>query len=447
MNKLKMAVNNLSIAAQRAALLNPQQSLDTKHTRLYQEFGFPEYLDFAKFYAAFERMAAANAAVNITVDNTWQDYPTIESNNTEIESTRWIKKWYPKIKEGDKRNLVGRYSALLIQYKDGRRWDEPVDKAMLGRLKDKAIYDIIPAWETQLDPSEWYTDPADWENFGKVKRWYYYEGMVGDCKQPRSFDVHPDRVLIIAEGSEDGNPFSGIPLLRAGFNNLINSQKMTGAVAESFYKNAARQLKFLFDKDTSITDVAEGMGVSDAADVIEKLNETAEMLNRGFDSAASAIGGDIDAMVFQVPAPKEGWDINAQEFAASVYVPMRKLYGSEEGKQAADQDSKGFAQRCMSRRRWLSGVLSQLLYKWREYGIINLPDDFEVEWSDLLKPSLAEKLEMAHKMVLINKDAAHAGMGLVFTDDEAREIAEYKPLSEADKGLPDMPDEMVDEEI
>lgn len=444
MSKLDMAVNNLALQCQRLALLNPHNQIDTKHARLYAEFGYPESLDFAQYYTAFCRVSPANAAVSLIASETWQDYPTIESNDVELPQTKWVKKWYSKLKEADKRNLVGRYSAVLIQYKDGEPWENPVDTAILGRLKENAIHDIIPCWEAQLTPCDWFTDPNDWENYGKVKSWMYNEGTVGDCDNPRMFTVHPDRVLIVAEGSEDGNPLSGVPVLRAGFNNLVNSQKMAGAVAESFFKNAARQLVYKFDKETDLGEMADEMGLDNTSELMEKINSIAEMLNRGFDSSAAVKGGDIAPLVSAVPDPSQGWNINAQEFSASVRCPMRKLYGSEEGKQAADQDSKAFAQYCMSRRRFWSDVISGLLRKWVEFGIIQLPDDFAVDWSDLLKPSLSEKLDMIMKMAEINEKMAMAG-GLVFTDNEMRELAEYAPLADSDKGLPPI-DEPTTEE-
>jgi hypothetical protein len=38
-----------------------------------------------------------------------------------------MKKHWAKIKDADRRNMVGRYSALLIQVRDNRDWSEPVD--------------------------------------------------------------------------------------------------------------------------------------------------------------------------------------------------------------------------------------------------------------------------------------------------------------------------------
>jgi predicted transcriptional regulator len=47
--------------------------------------------------------------------------------------TKLMKKHWAKIKDADRRNMVGRYSALLIQVKDSRDWSEPVDVVVKTR--------------------------------------------------------------------------------------------------------------------------------------------------------------------------------------------------------------------------------------------------------------------------------------------------------------------------
>ncbi|HCD9774190.1 TPA: DUF1073 domain-containing protein, partial [Enterobacter hormaechei] len=160
----KQLATNASIDRERMRYVNAlfNGTSNTKRKRLYQEFGYPQDLCFDDFYRAYRRNAIAGAAVARMVDGCWEDYPDVyEGDQTKdaTQQTPWdkrvnklLKRCWKQIKGADKRNLVGRYSALLIQVKDSKSWWEPVDKAMVGRLQERALVRLIPVWEAQLDP-------------------------------------------------------------------------------------------------------------------------------------------------------------------------------------------------------------------------------------------------------------------------------------------------------
>jgi hypothetical protein len=62
------------------------------------------------------------------------------------------------------------------------------------------------------------------------------EAFVGPT---RGEPVHPSRVILFCEGSEDDNVLSGIPLLEAGYNKGLDLEKISGGGAEGFLKNAS----------------------------------------------------------------------------------------------------------------------------------------------------------------------------------------------------------------
>ncbi len=333
--------------------------------------------------------------------------------------------------------MVGRFSGLIIQYRDSKPWDQPVNSQALSAQKDLGIIGLIPAWEGQLTADSIDDNPQS-DTYGKVLTWSYSEGSVIESVTSRTLTIHHDRIIIISEGSEDGNHLSGIPLLKAGFNNLTNLQKVEGAAPESYYKNSARQLMYKPDKEVSAKDfesIARKVTGNQNATMKDYINEITKLLNNGFDSAV-AFHGDVSPIQGQVPDPRSTWEINAQSFAASVRVPMRVLFGTEAGKLAGDQDGDSFGQTCMQRREWLSSsVITPIIDRLIKSGII-VDDEYNVEWSDLLEPSLSNKLDIITRMSEANNKAYSTGLDVVFDVDEMREIAGYEPLTSTQKGLP-----------
>ena len=169
-NGEQFLVNALADAVGRQRMMYGARNGNTKRTKLYEEFGYPDELGFDQHYRAYERNPVAYAAVHKLLESCWTDKPTLidgDENKESTQTTPWEKtatkllsKHWAKIKDADRRNLVGRYSALLIQFKDGREWKEPVDTNVVSRLRDKAIVKLIPAWESQIKPGNFDTDSS-----------------------------------------------------------------------------------------------------------------------------------------------------------------------------------------------------------------------------------------------------------------------------------------------
>lgn len=180
-------VNALADAVGRQRMLYAGMNGNTKRTKLWDEFGYPEQVEFDGYYRAYERNAVAHAAVHNLLDSCWVDSPTIidgEEGKESTETTPWekqvtklLKRHWPKIKDADRRNLVGRYSAILIQLKDGGDWKDAVNVTTVNALGDKAVVRLIPAWESQVVPGTYVTDMQS-DRYGQPEFYYFNEQPV-----------------------------------------------------------------------------------------------------------------------------------------------------------------------------------------------------------------------------------------------------------------------------
>lgn len=155
-NGLQLAVNNLATEMRRANYLNAIGigGGKTKRLTLYQGFGYPRTITFSDFYNMYRRNAAGFAVVHRLLVGCWQDYPVIidgdeaeeakETNSWEKKVTKLMKKLWSKVKDADRRNIVGRYSALLLQVKDNKSWSEPVDVKLVKTLGKSALAKLVP---------------------------------------------------------------------------------------------------------------------------------------------------------------------------------------------------------------------------------------------------------------------------------------------------------------
>ena len=467
-NEVKFLVNALAdqiAVGRQRALYAGQFNGNTKRTKLWDEFGYPDTVTFDMLYRAYRRNSAAFAGIHKTLDSCWIDKPVIidgplvdkskKETDWEKTVTKMLKKHWEKIKDADRRNMVGHYSAIILQVKDNRLWSEPIDKVLVGRLGEDALVKLIPAWESQIKPGSYDIDTMS-ETYGQPVNYTFNEQPVGDdgtYGSVRSVTVHPDRVIILAEGSEDENMLSGIPLNEAGYNDLLDIEKAKGGSAEGFLKNASRQLGIEFTKDTDMTTLKDAAVKAGFKDLGDALNDKISRMNRGTDAALVMQAGQASVLSVAAADPTPTWTVSANSYSSTIMCPFNILFGKQTGSLASTEDKTAWATRCNGRRNgWQSSLLTMVIQRWCDVGVIPQPKTGEitVDWSDLLAPGDSEKLDNMSKLADIAYKTQQAYGTPAVEPNEIRAAGELEPMKEPQEPNPNTPptgkDPLTDDE-
>lgn len=439
-DKLQLALNHA--LSERQAILSRQAlaygginySTDTKRPRAWQAFGFPNSLAFQDFKNLYDRQGVAFGTVNKLVAKCWEDSPWIiqgdEPDNAKAENA-WERSFrqmakrlhlWRHVREADKRRLVGRYSALILQVADDQDWRAPLEPGA-GELVG-----ILPAWEGQLEPTQWDEDTLS-VSYGMPLMWSYQEQNVDynrDAGPGRAVQIHHSRVVVIGDIRE------GKSFLEAPYNGFVTLEKILGGAGETFLKNAARQVSVNFDKDVNLGEIARAYGV-DLSELQVIYDQMARDLNMGHDSALITQGANVNTLVDAMPDPEKPWRVALQEISAATGLPAKIVVGNQTGERASSEDNEEFNALGQSRR------LSDLDYDVRrvvdhlmEYRLVDPLPEYTVMWSDLTEAGVSDKLANAELMAKVNQ--AMLGRGEVYTVDEIREVTGHEALDEGALG-------------
>lgn len=421
------------------------RNTNSKHDH-YKDFGYPDVLTFDNLYNMYMRNGLAKAAVEKTRRRTWHgeafvleqerdgSQKGISSEETPLEKEIRLKfkkiRFWHKISDLDRRAMVGGYSGLLLRIGDGLDWEQPVTRAM-GL---DSLLGVEPVWATQLTVLEWHTDPLVPEKYGEPKMFQFQELPVNDEQTAkavvnRTMRVHPDRVLV---WSEDGTVF-GESLIKAGYNDLVDFEKVKGGGGEGFWKNAKSSPIFTTEdgSSASFADMAKHMNIS-VEDLHDKMSAQVEKFQKGFDQMLMLQGMKAETLSVSLPSPEHFLSGPLQSFAASVQMPMKILVGSQTGERASTEDSAEWDQTIMGRRsEYTQPLLHVLLDRFSAFGILPADKDWFIDQPDLTEAKTSEKFDIATKMSAINAQSVSQGT-IVFTVDEIREVVDHEPISPDD---------------
>jgi len=450
---MKLTANQAMAARMVGNYINPGQNIfgampnsNPKHNLAY-DFGYPTEteIDFNSAYRMYRRHGIAKALVTRTAGKTWQDQPALRESEDDHEETGLeltirqkfssIRLWQ-SLAETDTRSMVGKYAGVLLRLADGNRWDQPVG-AVSGGIN--GLVGVIPAWEEQLEVSEWHTDPTS-ESYGQPKMFMFNENAVdNETGKMRQFTVHPDRVYV---WSKDRTTW-GESKLESCYNALMDVEKIRGAGGEGFWKNAKAQPVLQASPDVDFNQLAAMLG-TDTAGLPDALDDVVAKWSKGFDVSLILQGMEAKTLSVTLPSPEHFYNIALQEIAASWPIPQKVLVGMQTGERASTEDAREWAQINMSRRSMMVVPnIMDIIEKLERVGV--LPErDWYIDWSDLTAPTLGEKVEILKGLSDVNQKNMGSG-GMIFTADELRAMIDYEPLV-GDEGFSEIVEEEGEED-
>ena len=403
------------------------------------DFGYPNRIEFLQFHNMYSRNALAFAAIQKIVKKCYQSYPTLkqsEDSDDETPQEQLIRQHFAKIRfwqnfiEADRRGMVGGYAGLILRIADGKKFNEPVES--LAGAGVESIVEVIPAWRGQLRVSK-YINEIDDPDYGKPAAYQYNEAEMIENQatetQPRSFEVHPDRVLIM---SRDGTIHAD-SLLLPGYNALLDVEKIIGAGGEGFWRNARAAPIISVDKEIQHAEILQAFGAKNSDELQSKLDDRVKGLLKGFKNYLMLKGITVTYPNVALPSPEHYFKNSVEFFASSVDIPFKILIGNVTGERSSTEDNKEWAQTCMSRREEvIIPIIEQLIFRLQEWNAIDTAD-WSVDWKDLTDASAEEKRNTAEKMTAMNTQSVNSLGELVFTTEEIRAIMGYEPLSDEEK--------------
>jgi hypothetical protein len=365
---------------------------------LYQVLGYKKELTYQDYYRQYCREDIAKVVVDKVVKGCWTNKPTIKDESKESQSEfersydAFVKQFnlYSVLSRLDKLLGLGLHAVLFLGFDDNP--DFQMEVSGTPQLKYLKPYSCESAKIVSFDQdktSERYGLPLLYEI--QVQNPSNYTGRESDVST-QTVRVHYTRVLHVVEDPLDSLVF-GTPRMEALFNRLQDVQKILGANAEMFWRNASPGRVATLDKETSL-------GPTDKADLQAQFDEYDHNLRRWL----RVQGMTIEELSTNITSPKDSLDAQLNVISIVTGIPKRILMGSERGELASSQDEKTWNSLLNTRMTEFCEpeILRPLINRLIELKYFPEPTgEFSVDWPNMSALGEAEK-------ALISKDKMEA---------------------------------------
>ncbi len=392
---------------------------------LYKELGYKRTLEFQDYQERYFRGGMAGRIVDIPATTTWRYQPIILARKgsrpfkvNDAFDKGWVElaerlKVFHYLERIDKASGIGRYGVLLI----GLAGANPLNTSATKVQKPEDVLYLAPYTEGNSRIDKFINAPEN-PRFGLPEM--YKLSLSRDPNDTHTAservtdkDVHHSRIIHVAEGLLEDEIF-GQPRMEKVWNYLDDLDKVVGGSSEAVWKTVDRGIQFDVDKEMELSP-------EDETNFSDEIDEYMHGLKRYFRTrgiTANVLGSDV-------PDPTGAFKVIASLVAGTTGIPLRILFGSEQGQLASSQDEKNFNSRIHERQKSFAEpqILRPFIDKMISFGALPTPSNgYDVKWPDLSTVSLKEKADVAARAAqAIRNVSAQDKDNIVMTPDEFKE--------------------------
>jgi len=365
--------------------------------KLYETLGYkldPEYSDYLNIY---ERDGIGTRVVDLVSDETWRKHPILFESEEKAEDEKaepgpiqerfkeLVKSHdlWAQFLEADRMLGISRFSLLYLGL-PGRPEDEIKGKA--GQL---AYVITCDEGNATVDETSIVKDPES-NRFGLPE---YYQIVIDDQGE-LSRRVHYSRVIHIKQGRQRGGGLGrvyGVPGLKNIINRFWDLEKVVGGGSEAYWKLIYQGV---------VLKAMEGFTLpSKDSDEYEAMQDEWDEWEHNLRRVIRARGLDVQELGGHPVDSREQFDVIIEYISGSKGIPQRRLLGSERGELASSQDDDNFSDLIDARRRNFAEpyILRPFLDRCDELGILDLPEEYFVDWPSLIELNDMQKADLAVK--------------------------------------------------
>lgn len=412
---------------------NPSDFGDTNRNDS-ASYGYPDHITFYHMYNFYNRSGFAQALIDIIPDRCFSEgFSVLEDGEQDTKFAMAVKDFNRKHKmlkvwrEAFKQRDLGQYSTIVpifIERASTSELQQPITKAA------EAI-NVNPFYQIECEGCSTFVSDLFDPDYNKPEYYQYNPSalMGRQTTNAEQYDFHRSRVFVLTTASTG---IFGQPALEAPYNALFDANKIRGAGAEGYRKNA---------KQRTILSANDAQAAKAMASKQDEIDESIDDFENQINAMLKLAGVDATVLQSRLEDPTGAHTIAMQEACAARGIPVTEVIGFMTGERSSTQNSSTFSKRLKSTQNNDYGPTMIDFYMWlANLGVLPQPTgDVTVDWADIAEPTTAEKLDNAKNMVEQNEKATRAGQEPPWTTEEIRKAGGYEEAKpETDYELNDL---------